>query len=77
MLDDNVQPNVRFDLLGKMRVLKCRNAFDRILIIREGLEEAYDALGDTCLLSSLMDINSLRIEKQYLRVRELFFLRLL
>jgi hypothetical protein len=76
VLDDHVQPYIWLDLLDEMRVLQSRNALDGVLFVSERLEEADDSLGDTGLLSPLMDIDRPWVEEEDLGVGELFFLRL-
>lgn len=63
VLQHNVEPNVRFNLFGQMRVVQSRYAFDWVLLVSEGLEEADDTFGDTGLLSSFVNVCGQWIEE--------------
>jgi hypothetical protein len=56
VLENNIKPNVWFNLFGQMRIVQSRYAFNWVLIVCEGLEEADDTFGDTSLLSSFVDV---------------------
>jgi len=56
VLEDNVKPDVGFNLFGQMRIVQSRYAFNWVLFISEGLEETDDTFGDTSLLSSFVDV---------------------
>ena len=56
VLQHNVKPNIGFNLFGQMRVVQSRYAFDWVLLVSEGLEEADDAFRDTSLLSSFVNV---------------------
>jgi len=56
VLQHNIKPNIWLNLFGQMRVVQSRNAFDWVLLVSEGLEEADDTFGNTSLLSSFVNV---------------------
>ena len=53
----DVEPDILLNLLDDVRELLGTNAFDWIVILREGLEEGDDSFADAGLLPSFVDVN--------------------
>ena len=71
VLDDHIEPEIRFNLTEYVCVGRGRNALDRSFNLRERLKEVDDALADSDLLSLLMDIHSVRVKEHDLDVGKL------